>query len=428
MKIENKMTMKMKLNPELSCLEAQEKFWRGKFKEINEKFAEERRKMETLFIQITAENERLKNDLNELSLQSSKCSVSVQTSPIDNETDVICKYCQRPLVKTRTVFPKQKDFREKLKEDKSKSEFFIDNDLILRENTTFSREKDHCDDEYNNKINVERTITKLFSTNDHSESQKIANKLVELYEKRSKSVPDLVYEETETDYENSLEAGNRIVVQDDSDCSRSEILETNDLISSDDSEKISILNEPTYQPVETSKYSKRKNGFLPTVRNIRKKMFRNLSKIKRTCTDIKLTDTHMKSDVKIPNGVTSSSNVSNKLEKDISNSKLQSPHKTRNEEARLEELQTSTKCQLISAMKKSKSTGNIVKKVAFSDDLPSMKTVSESNLFQVDDYRFKRQSDAKPLLVGSVQVHRDKFNRPIPAPRFRKNIVDMNSS
>lgn len=39
--------------------------------------------------------------------------------------------------------------------------------------------------------------------------------------------------------------------------------------------------------------------------------------------------------------------------------------------------------KLVSALKKSKSTGNITKKVAFTDDLPSLNTVSEWDLRKV---------------------------------------------
>ena len=70
-------------------------------------------------------------------------------------------------------------------------------------------------------------------------------------------------------------------------------------------------------------------------------------------------------------------------ENSVPNSKLRLSLRESLNGKTLEEVQASPKCQLISAMKKCKSTGNIVKKVAFSDDLPSMKTVPESNLLQV---------------------------------------------
>ena len=128
---------------------------------------------------------------------------------------MFCKYCQRLMVNTRTIFSKGTDtLCENMKEEEKKSEFFIDKDLLLQNNTSFTSTTNYCNsEEYN--FNVEKTITKLFSSNDHSDSQKITSKLLELYEKRSKSVPDLVYDETE--YQNLHEVETNLMMPDEND-------------------------------------------------------------------------------------------------------------------------------------------------------------------------------------------------------------------
>lgn len=171
-------------------------------------------------------------------------------------------------------------------------------------------------------------------------------------------------------------------------------------------------------------------------RNIPSKIVKNYSKSRKICADIgekivrklpntsqceteKVTATHNSDSQRLEE--TPSDKPIKSQSTPLQNSKITITSQThipvKNEE-----------CELISALKKSKSTGSM-KKVAFVDDFPSFKTFSATDLRQLPSSIpvESRHENFNSSSADTVHVPYDEcVIKPIPAPRNKKNIFPNN--